>query len=98
MPTSACGGCEATRFILVPGQVLTSDILDFMSALDTRKIHGCLLEYEFECSPGRRCRTLGTISVGRFKRRWLGRSGGSPVLGVRPGRRGPPDGKECAGH
>jgi arginine decarboxylase len=31
--------------ILVPGQVVTSDILDFMSVLDARTIHGYLPEY-----------------------------------------------------
>jgi arginine decarboxylase len=33
--------------ILVPGQVVTSDILDFMSALDTREIHGYLPEFGY---------------------------------------------------
>jgi arginine decarboxylase len=33
--------------ILVPGQVVTTDILAFMSALDTREIHGYLPEYGF---------------------------------------------------
>ena len=26
--------------VLVPGQVITSDVVEFMSALDTREIHG----------------------------------------------------------
>ena len=26
--------------VLVPGQVITAEVLDFMSALDTREIHG----------------------------------------------------------
>jgi hypothetical protein len=33
--------------ILVPGQVVTSDILDFMSVLDTREIHGYLREFGY---------------------------------------------------
>jgi arginine decarboxylase len=33
--------------ILVPGQVVTSEILDFMSVLDTREIHGYLPEYGY---------------------------------------------------
>jgi arginine/lysine/ornithine decarboxylase len=33
--------------ILVQGQVVTSDILDFMSALDTREIHGYLPEFGY---------------------------------------------------
>ena len=33
--------------ILVPGQVVTADILTFMAALDTREIHGYLPEYGF---------------------------------------------------
>ncbi len=33
--------------ILVPGQVVTSDILDFMSVLDTREIHGYLPEFGY---------------------------------------------------
>ncbi len=33
--------------ILVPGQVVTTDILAFMAALDTREIHGYLPEYGF---------------------------------------------------
>jgi arginine decarboxylase len=33
--------------ILVPGQVATTDILAFMSALDTREIHGYLPEYGY---------------------------------------------------
>ena len=33
--------------ILVPGQVVTTDILAFMSALDTREIHGYLPEFGF---------------------------------------------------
>jgi arginine decarboxylase len=43
--------------ILVPGQVVTTDILAFMSALDTREIHGYLPEFGFrvftEASPQR---------------------------------------------
>ena len=33
--------------ILVPGQVVTADILTFMAALDTREIHGYIPEYGF---------------------------------------------------
>ena len=33
--------------ILVPGQVVTTDILAFMSALDTREIHGYLPEFGY---------------------------------------------------
>jgi arginine decarboxylase len=33
--------------ILVPGQVVTNDILAFMSALDTREIHGYLPEFGY---------------------------------------------------
>ena len=33
--------------ILVPGQVVTADILAFMSALDTREIHGYLPEFGY---------------------------------------------------
>ena len=33
--------------ILVPGQVVTDDILAFMSALDTREIHGYLPEFGY---------------------------------------------------
>jgi arginine decarboxylase len=33
--------------ILVPGQVVTTDILSFMSALDTREIHGYLPEFGY---------------------------------------------------
>ena len=33
--------------ILVPGQVVTSDILAFMSALDVREIHGYLPEFGY---------------------------------------------------
>ncbi len=33
--------------ILVPGQVVTPEILEFMSALDTREIHGYLPEYGY---------------------------------------------------
>lgn len=33
--------------VLVPGQVVTMDILDFMSALDTREIHGYLPEFGY---------------------------------------------------
>jgi arginine decarboxylase len=33
--------------ILVPGQVVTTDILAFMAALDTREIHGYFPEFGF---------------------------------------------------
>jgi arginine decarboxylase len=33
--------------ILVPGQVVTTDILEFMSALDTREIHGYQPDYGY---------------------------------------------------
>jgi len=33
--------------ILVPGQVVTSDVLYFMSVLDTREIHGYLPEFGY---------------------------------------------------
>jgi hypothetical protein len=42
--------------ILVPGQVVTADILAFMSALDTREIHGYLPNSATESSPTLRCR------------------------------------------
>jgi arginine decarboxylase len=45
--------------ILVPGQVVTDDILAFMSALDTREIHGYLPEF------GYRVFTESAMQIGR---------------------------------